>query len=62
MSKYQLKLLRRLMITWMMMGAPMMGVMALSGSRPLSPGSVLMRLHSRAMAAPQSMVVGSSVR
>ena len=50
------------MMTYMIIGAPMMGVMALSGNRPLSPGRQLMRLHNKAITEPHSNVVGMSER
>ena len=40
-----------------MTGAPMTGVMALSGMT-VAEGKVQRRLHRRAIAAPESMVVG----
>ena len=49
------------MMIYMMTGAPRMGVTALSGSIPVSPGSVQRRLQSRAVALPVSIVTGISV-
>lgn len=46
----------------MITGAPTIGVMAFKGIRPLSPGRELIKLQSRAIEAPVSMVTGINER
>lgn len=42
----------------MITGAPSMGVTALSGIKPLSPGKIHIRLQSKATALPVTRVAG----
>lgn len=51
-----------LMSTYIIIGAPTIGVMAFNGIRPLSPGRELIKLQIRAIEAPVSMVTGISER
>ena len=48
------------MMMYMMTGAPKIGVTALSGIIPISPGMMQIKLQSKAMALPVSMVRGIS--
>jgi len=50
------------MSTYIIIGAPTIGVMAFNGIRPLSPGRELIKLQIRAIEAPVSMVTGISER
>lgn len=44
-----------------MIGTPIIGVMAFIGITPIDAGATLMRVHKRAITAPDSMVTGSRV-
>lgn len=51
----------RLMITYIMTGAPKIGVTALSGKILLVPGKTITRLHNKATQAPVNNVTGTSI-
>ena len=45
----------------MIIGTPIIGVMALMGITPIDVGVTLNNVHSRAITAPASIVIGSNV-
>ena len=47
-------------ITYMITGAPIIGVIAFSGIMPASPGRVVIILHKSAVAEPHRIVSGNS--